>query len=120
MAFVATRHHALAPTASDGSRTITICDSQPHEEGDGSTGDANGEPSVVGTLRLRGAARSGPRVVWSEDVVDNEHMGKKSSKSTHSLSFIHHLFHSARRRLKLERADVVLWCVELCSLLYIP
>lgn len=32
-------------------------------------------------LRLRGSQRSrGPRVQWAESVVDNEGMGKKSSK----------------------------------------
>lgn len=32
-------------------------------------------------LRLRGAQRNrGPRVQWAESVVDNEGMGKKSSK----------------------------------------
>ena len=64
-----------APT--DGSRTITLRDSQPNEEDDGSR---SGEE--IGSLQLRGARRrTGPRVVWSEDVVDNEGMGKKSSKS---------------------------------------
>lgn len=62
---------------SDGSRTITLRDSQPEEEGDGSR---SGEE--VGRLQLRGARRrNAPRVVWSDDVVDNEGMGKKSSKS---------------------------------------
>ena len=64
-----------APT--DGSRTITLRDSQPNEEDDGSR---SGEE--IGSLQLRGARRrTGPRVIWSEDVVDNEGMGKKSSKS---------------------------------------
>ncbi|EKM58569.1 uncharacterized protein PHACADRAFT_253015 [Phanerochaete carnosa HHB-10118-sp] len=65
---------------SDGSRTITIQDSQPREEEGANSGD---EPEV-GTLRLRGGPRerrrSRPSVIWREDVVDNEHMGKKSSK----------------------------------------
>lgn len=34
----------------------------------------------MGTLRLR-ARRQAPRVTWTEDVVDNEGMGKKKSKS---------------------------------------
>jgi protein phosphatase 1 regulatory subunit 11 len=80
MSFVAARPSASAP--SDGSRTITIRDSQPREEG---TGSSSGEDSGVGMLRLRGAPRTRdrnrPRVVWREDVVDNEHAGKKSSKS---------------------------------------
>ena len=36
---------------------------------------------VVGVLRLRGARRTSQRVAWTEDVVDNEGMGKKKSKS---------------------------------------
>ncbi|KAH9847251.1 phosphatase inhibitor-domain-containing protein [Lenzites betulinus] len=61
---------------SEGTRTITVQDNQPREE-EGQT-----EPAAppVGTLRLRGAPRSRPRVVWREDVVDNEGAGKKKSK----------------------------------------
>jgi hypothetical protein len=33
-----------------------------------------------GTLRLRGAPIQTRRVTWGEDVVDNEHLGKKKSK----------------------------------------
>ncbi|KAI9785771.1 MAG: hypothetical protein M1839_008788 [Geoglossum umbratile] len=33
-----------------------------------------------GTLRLRGASTDERRVMWAEDVVDNEGMGKKKSK----------------------------------------
>ncbi|KAI0342620.1 hypothetical protein BDW22DRAFT_1330162 [Trametopsis cervina] len=78
MSYVAQRPSTVAP--SDGSRTITIRDSQPREEGNGSSA----EDDDVGTLRLRGVPRARernrPRVVWREDVVDNEHAGKKSSK----------------------------------------
>jgi len=67
-------------TPSDGSRTITIQDSQPREEDSPNSGDE----AEVGALRLRGGPRerrrNRPSVVWREDVVDNEHMGKKSSK----------------------------------------
>lgn len=74
MAFVATR-----PAPSDGSRTITVHDNQP---GEGGTHDGtSGESLAVGTLRLRAAPRSRQRVVWRDDVVDNEGAGKKSSKS---------------------------------------
>ncbi|KAI0955581.1 hypothetical protein AcV7_006208 [Taiwanofungus camphoratus] len=73
MAFVATR-----PAPSDGSRTITVHDNQP---GEGVTHDGtSGESLAVGTLRLRAAPRSRQRVVWRDDVVDNEGAGKKSSK----------------------------------------
>lgn len=79
MSFVAARPSASAPL--DGSRTITLLDSQPGEGRSGSSG----EDDNVGTLRLRGVPRtrdrSRPSVVWREDVVDNEGAGKKSSKS---------------------------------------
>lgn len=81
MSFVAQRPSASAP--SDGSRTITIRDSQPREEDSLPSGD-DGE---VGTLHLRGGPRQRnrhrPSVVWREDVVDNEGVGKKSSKSAY-------------------------------------
>jgi len=64
--------------ASDGSRTITIRDSQPREEGD-EGGSHDSSSNEVGRLTLRGG-RTRPRVVWSEDTVDNEGAGKKSSK----------------------------------------
>ncbi|PCH39351.1 hypothetical protein WOLCODRAFT_134736 [Wolfiporia cocos MD-104 SS10] len=76
MAFAATRVRPSTSAPSDGSRTITLRDSQPGE-GDAAP-DASNEP--VGRLHLRGAARSRPRVVWRDDVVDNEGAGKKSSK----------------------------------------
>ncbi|EJF58629.1 phosphatase inhibitor-domain-containing protein [Dichomitus squalens] len=67
----ARRPNASAP--SDGSRTITVHDNQPHE-------DESSDSQAVGTLRLRGVARHRQRVVWREDVVDNEGAGKKKSK----------------------------------------
>ncbi|KZT67922.1 hypothetical protein DAEQUDRAFT_812456 [Daedalea quercina L-15889] len=75
MAYLATRGGPSASAPSDGSRTMTIRESQPGEEGAHPEG---GEE--VGRLRLRAAPRSRPRVVWREDVVDNEGAGKKSSK----------------------------------------
>ena len=83
--------------ATDGSRTIVLHDAQPREEGGGESDAGRGETSdaagsigsgadrerdVVGVLRLRGARRRGPRVAWTEDVVDNEGLGRKKSKST--------------------------------------
>jgi protein phosphatase 1 regulatory subunit 11 len=72
------RSHTSAPT--DGSRTITLLDSQPRPEDDvGPSSD-----SIVGALRLRGEPRrTRQRVVWDEDVIDNEGCGKKKSKSTY-------------------------------------
>ncbi|KAJ3856161.1 phosphatase inhibitor-domain-containing protein [Lentinula lateritia] len=62
----------------DGSRTITIT-STPTSEDEASSNDAS--RSAVGALKLRATTRK-PRqkVVWREDVVDNEGAGKKSSK----------------------------------------
>lgn len=54
------------PTASHGSQTIL---------------QTNAGPSVpFGTLRLRAEPDQRRRIQWAEDVVDNEGMGKKSSK----------------------------------------
>ena len=36
--------------------------------------------SQAGTLRLRAAPSNQQRVQWADDVIDNEGMGKKSSK----------------------------------------
>lgn len=78
MAYVATRGGPSTSAPSDGSRTITVRDSQPGGEGAGESSEE------IGRLRLRAAPRNRPRVVWREDVVDNEGMGRKSSKSTPS------------------------------------
>lgn len=54
------------PTATFGSQTITQSDAG---------------PSVpIATLRLRAEPQEQRRIQWAEDVVDNEGMGKKSSK----------------------------------------
>jgi protein phosphatase 1 regulatory subunit 11 len=78
------RAYTSAPV--DGSRTITLLDSQPRPE------DAVGPSSdglVVGALRLRGESRRPrQRVAWDEDVVDNEGCGKKKSKSAYPHSYI--------------------------------
>ena len=83
-----TRMRPSTGTPNDGSRTITIRDSQPRDEGDegAGAGDVNVDGvdqtgRDVGVLRLRGGPSNQPRVSWKEDVVDNEGMGKKKSKS---------------------------------------
>ncbi|KAH9910128.1 phosphatase inhibitor-domain-containing protein [Epithele typhae] len=68
------RRPGAVPTP-DGSRTIIVHDDQPREEDEGDV-----ERAPVGALRLRGATRHRQRVVWREDVVDNEGAGKKKSK----------------------------------------
>ncbi|KDQ06574.1 hypothetical protein BOTBODRAFT_39475 [Botryobasidium botryosum FD-172 SS1] len=69
-------------TARDGSRTITLLDSQPIP--DTSAGDVGPsgrpDPPLQGRLILRGGPRSRPRVAWDEAVVDNEGCGRKKSK----------------------------------------
>lgn len=75
-----------------GSDFIMSQNRQPRNPHLQSTTQTSQQPSPVlpGTLRLRGeetpsapaapSSSSGPRIRWSEDVVDNEGMGKKSSK----------------------------------------
>ena len=93
---VAFRGGPSTSAPSDGSRTITLRDSQPREEGDDAGSSHDPAASEVGRIPLRGG-RQRPRVVWAEDTVDNEHMGKKSSKSAWSQllnasAVVHHLF----------------------------
>ncbi|KAI8343583.1 phosphatase inhibitor-domain-containing protein [Chlamydoabsidia padenii] len=69
------RDHVATP--SHGSRTITVDET--------TEDDTNATPppdDSIGVLRLRGdmTARRPPVVRWDDDVVDNEHMGKKKSK----------------------------------------
>lgn len=58
--------------ATHGSRTMILDPTETHEEP-----AAN---PVVGVLELTGEP-TGRRVQWDDEVVDNEHMGKKKSKS---------------------------------------
>ncbi|KAG0199909.1 Type 1 phosphatases regulator ypi1 [Mortierella sp. GBA30] len=59
--------------ATYGSRTITLDPTQIHE-------DDPGADDHVGVLELTGEPSAARRVQWDDDVVDNEHMGKKKSK----------------------------------------
>ncbi|WPH01888.1 Hypothetical protein R9X50_00474200 [Acrodontium crateriforme] len=56
------------PTSTQGSQTILQTDN----------GESSSTPSA--TLRLRAEPDEAPRVRWAEEVVDNEGMGRKSSK----------------------------------------
>ncbi|KAG1781742.1 phosphatase inhibitor-domain-containing protein [Suillus placidus] len=70
-----TQGRAYTSAPADGSRTITLHDSQPRSEDDA------GRSGVVGALILRGEPRkTRQRVAWDEDVIDNEGCGKKKSK----------------------------------------
>ncbi|KAH9957112.1 phosphatase inhibitor-domain-containing protein [Russula dissimulans] len=60
----------------EGSRTALIV--QNAEQRDASALTVGRPPA--GTLRLRGGPRARPHVVWDEDVVDNEGLGRKKSK----------------------------------------
>ena len=73
---------ARPTTAEHGSRTIVVTDAQPREapHADGPSSSTRVAPQG-GVLRLRGGPRSTQRVVWREDVIDNEGCGKISSKS---------------------------------------
>lgn len=70
-----TRQREQTTPANDGSRTITIDPTESQPESD------SGDDSI-GILRLRGDPHSrGPRQIqWADDVVDNEHLGRKKSK----------------------------------------
>lgn len=63
-----TRPHSATVGSSDGSRTITLTES-----------NTNDEPqSTSATIRLK--KKDSKKVAWREDTVDNENMNKKSSK----------------------------------------
>lgn len=71
-----TRHRELTEPATDGSRTVTLDPTQTESE-------SESEDDHIGILRLRGdpSARSPRQIQWAENVVDNEHLGRKKSKS---------------------------------------
>jgi hypothetical protein len=84
MASLATALRPATSTPGDGSRTFTVISAPPIHNDDDDSELGNSVPSgPVGVLRLRGAPkqRSRRRVVWGEDVIDNEGCGKKKSKS---------------------------------------
>ena len=90
MAFVATRSMPQTAAPSDGSRTITVTNAQPVEDvGSGEEGSSVNGENVVGVLRLQAqrTRSQGPRVAWTEDVIDNEGMGKKKSKSEYLMFY---------------------------------
>lgn len=80
--YTATRNGPSTSAPGDGSRTLTITNNPTREGGDDEQGnDAEGS-HIIGTLSLRTVQRrTGPRVAWGEDVIDNEGFGKKKSKS---------------------------------------
>jgi len=80
-----TNIHQQQPVASTGTMTALVTDSQPITEE--TTRQQQGEiepPSPgEGVLRLRGASSASStrrRVQWTEEVVDNEFLGRKKTK----------------------------------------
>jgi len=63
---------------SGSSRTLTQTNAPTRPTGTNHAGPS--EPT--GVLKLRGGPSRRQKVVWSEETVDNEGMGKKKSKST--------------------------------------
>jgi hypothetical protein len=76
-------------STASGSRTITVTVDPTQEvtEDTPSNHDSSEGTGTIGVIRLTGGRNSGPRVAWDEEVVDNEHMGKKKSKSRSTLRF---------------------------------
>ncbi|KAI8089579.1 phosphatase inhibitor-domain-containing protein [Halteromyces radiatus] len=74
-----TRMREQLNSPSHGSRTLTV---ENTEEEPSSRENTPQPDDSIGVLRLRGdmTARRPPVVRWDDDVVDNEHMGKKKSK----------------------------------------
>lgn len=63
---------------SSGSQTITVDQADVSREGQA---DSAADVGPVGVLHLRATAGTSRHVVWSEETIDNEGMGKKKSKS---------------------------------------
>lgn len=78
-----TRQREQTVPANDGSRTVTLDPTVEENE-------TESEDDSFGILRLRGdpSARSPRQIQWADNVVDNENLGRKKSKSTylHSIS----------------------------------
>jgi len=73
-----TRQREQTVPANDGSRTVTLNPTVEESE-------TESEDDSFGILRLRGdpSARSPRQIQWADNVVDNEHLGRKKSKSTY-------------------------------------
>lgn len=71
-----------ARPAAHGSRTQIITQTPTNEAGPS-------QPATLstGVLKLRGGPSKKAKVVWSEEVVDNEGMGRKKSKSELGMYF---------------------------------
>lgn len=63
--------------ANHGSRTLSVT-----EREESTPDESAASTSTAGVLRLRGRALNHVKVQWEEDVVDNEFLNRKKSKST--------------------------------------
>ncbi len=78
----ATRDHT-----GTGSHTQTLTSTP--TPGSAAVTDDEGHSDVVGVLKLRGE-RTGRKVQWENDTVDNEGLGRKKSKSEWRLDITSH------------------------------
>jgi protein phosphatase 1 regulatory subunit 11 len=71
--------------AISGSQIVTASATPERTSSEAANGEPTGESSTseapVLRLRLLGGDINRPRVAWDEKVIDNEHLGRKSSKS---------------------------------------
>lgn len=67
--------------ANHGSRTLTLNGTSADSDATLSTSAPGPSTSSAGVLRLRGRALNHAKVQWEDDVVDNEFLGRKKSKS---------------------------------------
>jgi protein phosphatase 1 regulatory subunit 11 len=76
-----TRMREETPTTAHGSRTLIV--EETAVQSGSEEGITSDEGELVGVLRLRGDMNSRRRRViqWDENVIDNEHMNKKKTKS---------------------------------------
>jgi hypothetical protein len=80
---LATQSGPTSSMSREGSRTAVVVQNAAEQRDASALLDLDEAPAPpAGTLRLRGGPRNGPRVAWDEDVVDNEGLGRKKSKST--------------------------------------
>jgi protein phosphatase 1 regulatory subunit 11 len=102
-----TRQREQTVPANDGSRTVTLDPTAEESSGTESEDDS------IGILRLRGdpSARSPRQIQWADNVVDNENLGRKKSKST----YLHSI---DNRQLELLQSANILFAV--CCIYHRP
>lgn len=76
--------------AVNGSQIVTATPTPERDANEASSSNqaaADAEARPMLTLTLRGGDINKPRVAWGEEVVDNEFLGRKKSKSTSHLIY---------------------------------